>query len=53
MLGNVRGKYTGPLGPSQVTLDGEYMRTKGWELKDKWEADLLTRYGDILPITMA
>jgi hypothetical protein len=52
MLGNVRGKYTGPLGPSQVTLDGEYMRTKGWELKDKWQEELLTRYGDILPITM-
>lgn len=53
MLGNVRGKYTGPLGPSQITLDGEYMRTKGYELKDQWEEKLLTRFGDILPITMA
>ena len=53
MLGNVRGKYAGPLGPGQVTLDGEYMRTKGYELKEKWQEELLTRYGDILPITMA
>lgn len=53
MLGNIRGKYQGPLGPSQVSLDGDQMRQKGWELKDKWQEELLTRYGDILPITLA
>lgn len=53
MLGNIRGKYTGPLGPSQVQLDGEYMRTKGYELKDQWQEELISRYSDLLPITMA
>jgi len=53
MLGNVRGKYTGPIGPGQVTLDGEYMRQKGWELLDKWQEKLLTHYGDTLGITLA
>lgn len=52
MLGNVRGKYSGPLGPGQMTLDGEYMRTKGYELKKEWEEKLLNGYGDILPITL-
>lgn len=53
MLGHIRGKYgaaPGPGGPRQ--LDGEYMRQKGWELKEKWQEELITRYGDLPPITM-
>lgn len=52
-LGHIRGKFTnipGPSGGSQ--LDGDYLRTKGWELRDKWREDLLYRYGDIIGITM-
>lgn len=53
ILGHVRGKFQNPPGPKGgMQLDGEYMKTKGWELKDKWQEELLTRYGDILPITM-
>lgn len=52
MLGHIRGKYRGAIGPAQVTLDYDYMSQKGWELKDKWQEDLLTRYGDILPIEL-
>lgn len=53
MLGHIRGKYSGPIGPGGVTLDGEYMKQKGWELKEKWEAQLVDKYGDLLPITMS
>lgn len=54
MLGHVRGKYTQPPGPGGgMQLDGDYMRQKGWELKDKWQEELLTRFGDLGPgITM-
>lgn len=53
MLGHIRGKYTnipGPQGGQQ--LDGEYMKTKGWELKKIWQEELITKFGDILPITL-
>lgn len=55
MLGHIRGKFTNPPSPGGGgTLDGDYMRTKGWELKDKWQEELLTRFGEWqLPITMA
>lgn len=53
-LGHVRGKYLNPPGPGGgMQLDGEYMKTKGWELKEKWEEQLITRYGEPLPITLA
>lgn len=55
MLGHIRGKYSNPPGPQNgMQLDGEYMKTKGWELKEKWQEDLLTRFGDggMLPISM-
>jgi len=53
MLGHVRGKYTQIPGPSGGTqIDGDYMRTKGWELWERWKEELLTRFGDLLPISM-
>lgn len=53
-LGNVRGKYAQPPGPGGgMQLDGEWMRTKGYELLDKWYEDLLAKFGDLGPgITM-
>lgn len=52
-LGHIRGKFTNIPGPSGGTqLDGDYMRTKGWELKEKWRENLLMRYGGLLEITM-
>ena len=54
MLGNIRGKFPTVPGPGGgMSLDGEYMRTKGYELKEKWQEELLTRFGQWqLPITM-
>lgn len=53
MLGHIRGKYQQPPGPGGgMALDGEYMKTKGWELKEKWQEELITKFGDILPITL-
>lgn len=53
MLGHIRGKYASPPGPGGgMQLDGEYMKTKGWELKDKWQEELIYKFGDLPPITM-
>jgi hypothetical protein len=53
ILGHIRGKYAQPPGPGGgMQLDGDYMRTKGWELKEKWSEELITKYGDILPISL-
>lgn len=53
MLGHIRGKYQQPPGPGGgMALDGEYMKTKGWELKEKWQEELIYKFGDIPPITM-
>lgn len=53
MLGHIRGKYTQPPGPGGgMQLDGEYMKQKGWELKEKWQEELIYKFGDIPPITM-
>jgi hypothetical protein len=49
-LGHIRGKYSNP--PGGVQLDGDYMRTKGWELLEKWQEDLLYRFGELPYITM-
>jgi hypothetical protein len=52
MLGNIRGKYMnipGPQGGQQI--DGDKLRDKGYELKEKWQEELLSRYGDILGIS--
>lgn len=54
MMGHIRGKYQQPPGPGGgMSLDGDYMRTKGWELKVKWQEELLTRFGQWQqPITL-
>jgi hypothetical protein len=53
MLGHIRGKYQQPPGPGGgMALDGDYMRQKGWELKEKWQEELIYKFGDIVPITM-
>lgn len=54
MLGHIRGKYQQPPGPGGgMSLDGEYMKTKGWELKEKWQEELITKFGQFqLPITL-
>lgn len=51
ILGNIRGKYQNIPGPGGgIVNDGQYMRDKGYELKEKWEQQLLEKYGDIPPI---
>ena len=53
ILGHVRGKYTNVPGvQGGVQNDGEYMKTKGWELKDKWQEELIYKFGDLLPISL-
>jgi hypothetical protein len=54
VLGNIRGKYTQIPGPGGgVVLDGDFLRTKGWELYEKWKEELLTRFSQWqLPITL-
>jgi len=53
MLGHIRGKYQNPPGPGGgMQLDGEYYKSKGWELYEAFLSNLLSRYGDILPITL-
>lgn len=53
MLGHIRGKFQQPPGPGGgMALDGEYMKQKGWELKEKWQEDLITRFGDLPYISM-
>lgn len=53
MLGHIRGKYASPPGPGGgMQLDGDYMRTRGWEMKKEWQEELIMRYGGLLPITM-
>lgn len=53
MLGHIRGRFQQIPGPGgSVQLDGEYMKTKGWELKQKWEEDLIYKFGDLPPITL-
>lgn len=53
ILGHIRGKFTNPPGPQGgMQLDGEYMKERGWELKEKWQDQLITRYGAPLMITM-
>lgn len=53
MLGHIRGKYASPPGPGGgMQLDGEYMKQKGWELKEKWQEELIYKFGDIPVISM-
>mgnify|MGYP005613816983 CR=1 FL=1 len=52
MLGMIRNKYSGSVGPTQMTMDGEYLLRRGQEMEEKWQEELLTRYSDILPIEL-
>lgn len=53
MLGHIRGKYAQPPGPGGgMQLDGDYMRTKGWELYNQWKEDLIYKFGSLPYITM-
>lgn len=53
MLGRIRSKIKNPPGPGGgVQLDGDTLLTEGnQDLKD-WKEQLITRYGDILPICL-
>lgn len=53
MLGTIRKKYQGGLGPSGgLTLDGEAMYQEGKELYQQWKEDLIYRWGEMGGISM-
>lgn len=53
MLGRIRSKIKNPPGPNGgVQLDGDTLLQEGREEKKEWEEKLLTKWGDILPITL-
>ena len=53
MLGLIRRKYSNPPGPNGgIQLDGAQMYQEGKEEYEKWKEELLTKFGDILPLTM-
>lgn len=53
MLGTIRKKYQGGLGPSGgMQLDGEAMYQEGKAEYTQWREDLIYRWGDILGPTM-
>ena len=48
LIGNVRSKYISPPGPGGgMQLNGESLLAKGYELKAKWEEDLIYKFGDL------
>lgn len=52
MLGTIRKKYQGGLGPSGgMQLDGEQMYQEGKQEYTQWKEDLITKFGDVLGIT--
>jgi hypothetical protein len=53
ILGRIRSKYTNPPGPNGgVQMDGKELLQEAREDKKAWEERLITRFGDLLPITM-
>ena len=53
ILGRIRSKYTNPPGPNGgIQMDGKELLQEAREDKKAWEERLLTRFGDLLPITM-
>ena len=53
MLGRIRSKIKNPPGPNGgVQLDGDTLLQEGNAELKEWKQDLLTRYGDVLPITL-
>jgi hypothetical protein len=54
MLGRIRSKYSNIPSPSGgQQLDGQTLLQEAIQEKKEWEERLLTRFGDILPITLA
>ena len=51
VLGRIRSKYTQPPGAPAGQLDGATLLQEAQHEKEKWKEEILTRYGDILPIT--
>jgi hypothetical protein len=53
MLGRIRSKIKNPPGPGGgVQLDGDTLLQEGIQEKKDFEERLITRYGDILPISL-
>jgi hypothetical protein len=53
IIGRIRSKYPAPPGPGGgMQLDGMQLLGEAKEEREKWKEQLLTRWGDILPITM-
>jgi len=53
MLGRIRSKYPSPPGPGGgMQLDGQQLLQEAKEERQKWFEDLLSKFGDIPPITM-
>jgi len=53
ILGRIRGKYQAPPGPGGgMQLDGQQLLQEAKEERDKWKEELLTKFGDVLPITL-
>lgn len=53
MLGRIRSKIKNPPGPNGgVQLDGDTLLQEGLAEKKEWEERLITRWGDLLPLTL-
>jgi hypothetical protein len=53
ILGRIRGKYPSPPGPGGgMQLDGDKLLAEAKEERDKWKEELITKFGDLIPITM-
>ena len=53
ILGRIRSKFGNPPGPNGgVQLDGQALLQEGKEELDTWKKDLITRWGDLLYISM-
>lgn len=53
MLGRIRSKIKNPPGPNGgVQLDGDTLLQEGIQEKKDWEDRLITRFGDLLAITL-
>lgn len=53
MLGRIRSKIKNPPGPNGgIQLDGDQLLQEGHEEKQKWQEELLNRYGDLPYISL-
>lgn len=53
ILGRIRSKIKNPPGPNGgIQNDGDQILQEGIQEKKDWEEKLLTRWGDILPVTL-